>query len=287
MSDISTFSQCAASPRLLLTALLLAALPLFAAPPKKAPPPDTWELKFTENFNGKSLDTRLWRRIEGRADAGADWQKNISPRDDLAELKNGILLLKGVRNTDLAADARRVLAGGISSQGLFAMTYGKVEVRARMTGGPGVWPAIWMMPKTSPNGWPHDGEIDILERLNREPFVHQTVHSGWTSSHPNDPPHTRHATVKPEAWNTYALEWTPEAIVWRINGKETHRYVKVNDDRERWPWDKPFYLMLDMQLGGKWVGALDEKALPVVMQVDWVKLYHLKRGGKRLSSFTR
>ena len=253
----------------------------------KPPAPDKWELKFTENFNGKELNPKLWTRIVGTADSGADWQRNISPREDLVELSGGILSLKGVKNNDTSSDSRSVLAGGIMTRGLFNMKYGKIEVRAKLEGQKGAWPAIWMMSQTSQQGWPFDGEIDIIERLNYDEFVYHTVHSGWTQSHPGDPPRSGKGAIKANAWNIYALEWTPEKIVWRVNGKVTHSYKKIGDSQERFPWTTPFYLMIDMQLGGSWVGPIDESTLPVAMQVDWVKFYQLTRAGKRISEFSK
>lgn len=266
--------------RLVAIALAALASSAFAGPPQ-------WELKYTENFDGKELNRKLWRRIKGDPDGGADWQRNISTRRDLVEVKGGELILKGIKNDDLSVDPRRVLAGGVSTQGLFAMKYGKVEIRARLEGQKGAWPAIWMMPQTPVGTWPECGEIDVIERLNFDGFVYQTVHSKWTASHPNDPPHMVKGEIKPKGWNIFALEWTPDRIIWRVNGKVTHSYRKIGDSHDRWPWDVPFYLMLDMQLGGKWVGSVDESTLPVEMRVDWVKFYQLKIDGKRTSVFTR
>ena len=249
--------------------------------------PPQWELKYTENFDGTALNRRLWRRIEGRPDSGADWQRNISPRPDLVEVKDGELILKGVRNDDTSADSRRVLAGGVSTSGLFAMKYGKIEARVRLEAQKGAWPAIWMMPQNPVGTWPECGEIDVIERLNFDDFVYQTVHSTWAEAHPNDPPNMRKGEIKANSWNIFSLEWTPDKLVWRVNGKLTHTYKKIGDSHERWPWDVPFYLMLDMQLGGKWVGPVDEATLPVVMRVDWIKFYQLKIDGRRISHFTR
>ena len=248
---------------------------------------DRWTLRYTEDFKGAKLNAKLWDRIPGQGGAGPDWLKNMSPRADLVEVRNGVLVLKGVVNRDRKADPRRVLTGGVMTKGRFNIKYGKVEVRVKLKAQKGAWPAIWMMPERSPNGWPADGEIDIIERLNFDPFVYQTVHSSWTQVHPGDPPQGGKGAIKPDAWNVFAVEWSPERIVWRVNGKETHSYPKIGDSRERWPWDAPFYLMIDMQLGGKWVGSIDESTLPVAMLVDWVKFYQLERGGERVGGFSR
>lgn len=282
MCGMKTVARTAAS---LLAALVACAS--CAAPAAKNAHAPKWDLKFTENFSAASLNEKLWTRIEGDPRSGADWLKNISSRRDLSEVKGGILHLKGVRNDDLSSDPRRVLAGGVSTKGLFNMKYGKIEARIRLEAQKGAWPAFWMMPESPSVRWPDCGEIDIFERLNSDPFVHHTVHSVWTKAHPGDPPNTARGEIRPDAWNIYALEWTPDAIVWRVNGRQTHSYRKTGDGRGKWPWDAPFYIMLDMQLGGKWVGEVDESTLPAEMQVDWVKFYQLTIGGKRTSEFTK
>ena len=74
--------------------------------------------------------------------------------------------------------------------------------------------------------------------------------------------------------------------VWTVNGTETFRHAKgPNDDSFKYPWTTPFYLMIDYQLGGNWVGGVDESTLPKAMHVDWVKFYHGSRDGKRFSEF--
>ena len=250
--------------------------------------PDKWELCYTENFDGTELNPKLWARLDqDPSEPSADWRRNISSRADLVEVKGGALHLYGKRNDPGSADPRAVLAGGITSQGNLGMKYGKVELRVKFEAAKGAWPAIWMLPQNPQGGWPECGEIDILERLNYDPFVYHTVHSGWTKDHAQSPASCEKGKIKPDAWNVITLEWTPEKLVWRVNGSLTHRYFKVGEDRLRWPWDSPFYILLDMQLGGNWVGPVDPATLPVAMHVDWIKFYRLKRGNKRISTFSR
>jgi len=246
--------------------------------------PVVWKLKYTEDFKGTKLNEKLWSRI---GPGSSDWNRNMSLRPDLVAVKNGQLHAYGVKNDDLASDKRSVLTGGVTTRGRFAVKYGKVEVRCRLEGQKGAWPAIWMMPEPPAPAWPDCGEIDIVERLNFDDFVYQTVHSKWTAAHAKDPPSSGKGAIKPNDWNVYAIEWTPEQIVWKVNGKETHRYSKVGDDPARFPWTVPFYLKIDMQLGGQWVGVVDETTLPTAMHVDWVKFYSGSRGGKTFTEFLR
>ena len=243
-----------------------------------------WKLAFTEEFKGKKLNPKLWTRIDAWSKT-VDWVKNMSLRDDLVQVSDGQLHVYGVKNDDRAADTRAVLTGGVMTKGLFNLKYGKIEFKMKLEGQKGAWPAVWMMPETGVRGWPNDGEIDIVERLNNDDFTYQTLHYGNGSA--KDLSHGGRGKIKREDWNVYGLEWTPDFIAWTINGEQTfiHRRGE-NDDELKYPWTTPFYLMIDMQLGGNWVGGVDESTLPVAMHVDWVKFYHGYRGGKKFSEFT-
>lgn len=244
-----------------------------------------WKLRFTEDFVGSELDGKLWRRINK---GGSDWNRHMSKREDLVAVSGGQLHLHGVKNEDLVQDRRLMLTGGVFTKGRFAMKYGKVEVRCRLETQKGAWPAIWMMPENcSSVKWPECGEIDIMERLNFDNFVYQTVHSAWTKKNPDNPPYSGKGKIDPDGWNVFGLEWTPEAIVWTVNGEVTHSYRKVGDDPLRYPWTTPFFLMIDMQLGGEWVGRVDMHTLPVSMHIDWVKFYEGFRNGVKFSEFVR
>ncbi|MCR5413363.1 MAG: glycoside hydrolase family 16 protein [Kiritimatiellae bacterium] len=242
--------------------------------------PVTYRLKYTDNFSGKKPDPRYWGRIDK---GNPDWCKNMSLRDDLVKIEKGVAKLFGIKNDgEEAGEKRAVLTGGISTKGRFTMLYGKVEARVRFEDQRGAWPAFWMLPEKSDKGWPDAGEIDIFERLNSDSFVYQTVHSGWKAG---GPAKGGKGQIKQGDWNVYGLEWTPEELVWTVNGKRTHSYARVSDDPMQYPWTVPFYVLIDQQLGGKWVGNVDESTLPVVMEIDWVKFYDAYRGSKKISRF--
>ncbi len=244
----------------------------------------TWKLVLTENFDGGKLNEKLWSRI---GKGNPDWCKHMSLRPDLVTVKDGQLHCWGRRNDDLESDPRPFLTGGVSTCGKLAMKYGKVEFRMKLDDGQkGAWPAVWMMPEKSVRGWPNDGEIDIVERLNSDDFTYQTLHYGNGTS--KDLSHGGRGKIKKGEWNVYGLEWTPDSIAWTVNGAETFRHQKgAGDDELKFPWTTPFYLMIDMQLGGSWVGSVDVSTLPTAMHVDWVKFYSGSRGGKKFSEFVR
>ena len=115
-----------------------------------------------------------------------------------------------------------------------------------------------------------------MEHLNFDDFVYQTVHSRYTYTlKRRDPRNTATGKIKKKGYNVYGLEWYPDKLVFFVNGKETFTYPRLPAEEKngQWPFDKPFYILVDMQLGGSWVGNVDMEQLPVEMHVDWVRVY--------------
>lgn len=235
-----------------------------------------WVLAWEETFDGEVLDSTVWSRIpRGRA----DWANTQSLDERCLELKDGILYLKGIVNDDRTKDTAAFLTGGIWSKGKYAFRGGRIEVRAKLQAAQGAWPAIWMLPFEQRAGWPHDGEIDLMERLNYDSIVYQTVHSHYTYDLgiKDYPTHGGTASIDPDDYNVYGVDIWPDSLVFHVNGVRTFCYPKIRTDEEgQFPFDVPQYLLIDMQLGGQWVGPVDAGDLPVEMQVDWVKHYQWK-----------
>ena len=234
-----------------------------------------WELVWEESFDQTSqLDTTRWSKIpRGKS----EWTKYMSDFDSCYALRDGNLVLRGIANTYLPNDSVPYLTGGVYTKGKVGFSYGRLEIRAKLQGARGAWPAIWMLPQEGT--WPHGGEIDIMERINDEDVAYQTVHSHYTynlkmSSSPNN---GTYSPINKDDYNVYAVEIYPDRLVFFINNKATLTYPRIMTDLEgQYPFDKPFYLMMDMQLGGPWPGSVFPEDLPVEMKIDWVRFYHLK-----------
>ena len=240
-----------------------------------------WRLRWADEFDGERLDTNVWQRcVQG----GSDWNRHMSTRPDLVYVTNNCVVMCGVLNDGPDKDRHPWLTGGIQNKSGPAISHlalGKVLIRAKFQNHQkGAWPALWMCgagKDSQGRGYPwNGGEIDIVERLNGDPFVYHTVHSGWTlnKKHPNEPPHGGKGTIRNGHWNVYGLEITPTELVWSVNGKDTFRYPKTNcGDPDQWPFYMPHFFLLDMQLGGKWVGDVELSTLPVEMQIDYIRIY--------------
>lgn len=232
-----------------------------------------WSLVWSDEFNGNKIDSRYWTKIER---GKPDWKNTMSDDPSLFDVKKGCLILRGKVNPDRKKDPSPYITGGISTQGKFAFCYGKIEIRAKLDSAQGAWPALWMLPDVGGRKWPDDGEIDIMEHLNFDDIAYQTVHTGYTHSPGGKNPRSgATGKINRKGWNTYAVEWHPDKLVFLINDKETFTYPRLPKEKRngQWPFTEPFYILVDMQLGGSWVGNVDPKHLPVEMHVDWVRVY--------------
>jgi beta-glucanase (GH16 family) len=243
---------------------------------KKAEQPQ-WELVWKDDFSKGELDDSTWTRCKR---GKADWDNAMSDDTRLLKIENGVLHLRGIVNDKHDEDPAPYLTAGVTSKGKFAFQYGKVQIRARFKSAQGAWPALWML--GADKRWPACGEIDLMEHLNLDRKVYQTVHSEYTHGidKTNTPKKGGTAGIKRDDWNTYGCEWDASRIAFTVNGTFTHTYPRVPAKGEKqWPFDQPFYFILSMQIGGKWVnrsGPTDPAHYPAGMEVDWIRVYRRK-----------
>lgn len=254
-------------------AILIPTLVMAADRPSKSALRKEWKLVWKEEFKGKKLDSRSWTRYA--RNGGSDWDRHMSGLDSLCRVKNGVLQLWGINTPEGYDDNRPFLTGGVGSKGKRAVRNGRFEVRARYDCGEGFWPAIWLMPDTTIRH-PYGGEIDIMEHLNFDNIVFQTVHTPHTLFK-YEPAIQNYVMVpiKKEEFNTYVVEINNSEIVFYLNGEKTFSYKNQEPElKEQFPFNNyPFYIILSAQLGGSWVGKVNPKDLPVKMEIDYVKFY--------------
>lgn len=234
-----------------------------------------FELVWHDDF--KTFDESRWSKISR---GPAQWRKYMSSSDSLYDIDEGKLILRAMANDGLdPSDTAEFLTGGVYTKGKFTVDFGKVEVRAKLEAGKSVWPAIWMLPQDGV--WPDGGEIDIMERLNHDDFVYQTVHSAYTHTpgNKNNPKSSVTARIRPDTYNVYGVEIYPDSIMFYVNGEKTLTYPRVEtgaDPDFQYPFGSPYYILMDMQVGGNWVGPADAVDLPVEMTIDWIRTYSFK-----------
>ena len=232
-----------------------------------------WKLVWKEDFKGKTIDESVWSRVPK---GPSDWDDMMFPRSDLAYIENGQLVLLGKVNDPSSSDTTPFVTGGIWSSGKKSFRLARFEIRAKFNNVQGFWPAIWLMPD-APLPSPNYAEIDIMEHVNFEKEVHQTVHSHYTL-------HIDKEKVLPQSiapmhkvgdWNTYAAEIHPDSICLFVNNHKTLTYPRIPGKEYQFPWaDIPFYMILSNQLGGQWVGPVNQpEQLPSELRIDWIRVY--------------
>ncbi len=232
-------------------------------------------LKWEENFDqAVSFDSTRWSKIPRGT---SEWQKYMSNFDSCYAMRDGKLILRGIINNSLPNDTARYLTGGVYTKDKVGFGFGRLEINAKLNGARGAWPAFWLLSQDMK--WPDGGEIDIMERLNFDSIAYQTVHSHYTYTLKiKEPKQGATGAIHPNAFNTYAVEMHRDSLVFFINNIKTFSYPRIQTDKEgQYPFDKfKYYLLLDMQLGGDWVGKIEPADLPVEMEIDWVRFYEFK-----------
>ena len=165
----------------------------------------------------------------------------------------------------------------IHTQNKVSFTYGKVEARMKLPAGQGIWPAFWSLGAdiaTAP--WPASGEIDFMEFIGKTPnATYGTLHGPGYSGAQGIGKSLDFGKPVADDFHTYTVVKRPNEIIWYVDGKEYHRLTPASlPAGGTWVFEKPFFVILNLAVGGDWPGAPDATTpLPAQMKVDWVRIY--------------
>lgn len=237
--------------------------------------PEGYTLVWSDEFASDKVDTDKWR-FENWAPGyvNNELQRYVAggclDGHYTAFVEDGLLNIKAMKYNGQVISARMNTRA--------SWTYGYMEARILLPKGKGTWPAFWMMPNDQSLGWPACGEIDIMEEVGYHPdYTSSSIHCK-SYNHVIGTQKTKEVYTKGAEgeFHIYALEWTPDEIKSYVDGKQFFSFK--NDGKgfnSTWPFNKPFYITLNLAWGGSWGGAMgvDESALPVTMQVDYVRVF--------------
>ena len=243
---------------------------------------------WSDEFNAKTLDKGKWSFDTSRNAEGwynKELQYYAADRKENLRLEKGRLIIEA-RHDPQAIMGRsdygkqQYSSAKIHTKGKAAWTYGFYEIRAKVPCAYGTWPAAWMLPEGT-HSWPKGGEIDILEHVGSQPNVaHANLH---TQLFNHSIQTGRGAQMSlPDActaFHNYQLDWGPEAITIGVDGKA---FMRVANDKPggegAWPFDKPFYMILNLAIGGDWAApkGMDPKVLPQRFEVDYVRVWNAR-----------
>jgi beta-glucanase (GH16 family) len=234
-----------------------------------------------DEFNTPGLpDSTKWGYEIGKI-RNAELQYYTYKRLENVRIEDTVLIIEARKEKFSGAD---YTSASIISKGIGDWKYGKIEISAKVPTGKGTWPALWMMPTYSEYGsWPKSGEIDIMEYVGYDPQkLHYTTHFEGTNGtgHESSGNNSTFITNPYDKFIKFTMVWTPVRIVWYANDKAFHTYAKPSNDYRRWPFDKEFYLILNLAYGGAWGGlqGVDDTKLPHKFLIDYVRVFQLQEG---------
>jgi beta-glucanase (GH16 family) len=243
----------------------------------------SWVLTWSDEFNGpngSSPDSTKWVMESGGNGWGNDELEYYTPRPQNVRIQNGSLVIEASREQFKGPDGveRRYTSGRLKTQGRFSQAYGRFEARIRIPSGQGVWPAFWLLGDNFPNvGWPACGEIDVMENVDVDKArIRGSIHGpGYSAFKAVTSTYTLSHGKFSDGFHIFAMEWEPQLIRYYVD--DSLYATRTPADLPKgapWVYDHPFFLILDVAVGGKLPASPDTSTVfPQQMLVDYVRVY--------------
>jgi len=243
---------------------------------------EEYHLVWSDEFDYTGLpDSTKWTYdTEGNADGwgNREAQYYTKAKKENAWVENGVLTITALKEQ---FGGKEYTSARLNSKANWL--HGRIEVNAKLPKGRGTWSAIWMMPKDwtyNDGNWPNIGEIDIMEHVGHNlGTIHASAHSKDYQWQKNT---QQTSTIKiagvDEKFHSYILEWTPELMKAYVDDQLYFEYKNEGLGKSKWPYVKPFYLILNLAIGGAWGSGegIDDSVFPQTMEIDYVRIYQKK-----------
>ena len=234
-------------------------------------------LYWSDEFAGDSLDTNSWNYELGTGSNG--WGNNELQyyRQENATVREGLLIIEARQQQ---FGGRQYTSSRLTTQDKVSFTYGRVDIRAALPKGQGIWPALWSLGANFATvGWPRSGEIDIMEMIGgsgREDTVHGTAHwqdSGGVKRDQGDSYTLSGNATLADGFHVYSLVWTPQSLTWYIDDIQYHS-MSLDESEDLSAFQKPFFLIFNVAVGGNWPGSPNANTqFPQRMLIDYVRVF--------------
>ena len=228
-----------------------------------------WNLVWADSFSGFSVNASNWAFEQGANNGWGNFEQQCyTNRTDNALVSNGQLHIIAKQE---AYQSSSYTSARMISKNLQTWTYGKIEARIKLPQSQSIWPAFWMLGNNIDQvSWPVCGEIDIMEHVNFDTKIHGTMH--WDNSG-----HVQYGgsvSCNVSQYHVYGIEWGTESLVWTLDGVPYHTANIKNNINNTDAFHKPFFLLLNMAVGGLWPGNPDASSVfPDTMFVDYVNVF--------------
>jgi len=237
-----------------------------------------WELVWSEEFNETGMpDTTVWTYEEGFI-RNNELQYYTVQRPENARQEDGKLVITSRKENYKDGN---YTSASLKTEGKKLFKYGRIEVRAQLPTGRGMWPAIWMLGENIGEvGWPDCGEIDIMENVGFDPdTIHANIH---TEAYNHVKGTNKGNAIKVEApydqYHVYAVNWYKDSMKFFVDDRAYFTFKNEQKGSATWPFDQPHYLILNAAIGGGWGGqqGVDDSIFPQQYSIDYVRYYKQK-----------
>ncbi len=240
-----------------------------------------WQLIWSDEFDKSGIpNSELWSfDVDGNS---WDWGNNevqnyTSSANKNGWVEDGKLIIEARKERFTSPEdkeTKEYTSARLRTKGKGDWLQGRFEIRAKLPKGVGTWPAIWMLPTDdSYGGWPHSGEIDIMEAIGSEPTTHYSTVWCTNSENSDGDGSTIKLTDQGDSFHTYVMEWYSDSLLFFVDSQKVHTYYNEHTDAKQWPFDRRFHLLLNVAVGGDWEKVVDPESFPARMEVDFVRVY--------------
>ncbi|MET0634769.1 MAG: family 16 glycosylhydrolase [Chitinophagaceae bacterium] len=234
---------------------------------------------WTDDFNGPVLDPTSWAHqngdgcpnICGWGNNELEWYTN---RAENLFFQDGCMIIAALND---GYGGKAYTSSKILSQNLKSFKFGRIDFRARLPIGKGIWPAFWMLPNSPSFGWPKSGEIDIMENIGHLPKVtYGTLHYGPGPGSTQSNGSRTNSTNLSDEFHVYSIEWKEDQIKWFLDGQEFYTANKsdMNLGGTEYPFNSEFFFIINLAVGGNWPGSPDASTVfPQFYIIDYLRVY--------------
>jgi len=238
-----------------------------------------YTLTWQDEFNGTTLNSAYWSNQNG--DGCPDicgWGNNeleyYTPRPENLFFQDGKLVIEARKEN---YSGKQYTSSKILTAGKKTFKYGRIDIRAQLPKGKGIWPALWLLPQDNVYGaWPKSGELDLMELVGHEPNkVYGTAHYGpGPGSTSTSRGYTQPTGDFSDQFHVFSLEWKADQVKWYVDGNLYSTLNKADIGALQWPFNESFYLIFNVAVGGYWPGNPDATTyFPQWMVVDYIRVY--------------
>lgn len=233
-----------------------------------------YTLKWNDEFNGSSIDQNNWNYDLGASGWGNNELQNYTSQSANSYIANGSLVIEAIKGPNGNYTSARMI-----TKGKRTFQYGRIDIRAKLPRGQGIWPALWMLGSNIDNvGWPACGEIDIMEYLGHQTStVHGTAHWGAQGSTSSQSSSSRYDLTSGnfyDKFHVFSIIWEPNKIRWYMDDQLFHTVTTSTTGAAAWRFNQEFFFIFNIAVGGNWPGYPDATTqFPQKMFIDYVRVF--------------